>query len=106
MLTLYKVALALKSQQIKYLYFFTLEPQNTLSETDWQRLWQHAENGAGNNKQDPNGSEVTDVPRYEESEVRGAVVGSAMQDNNGTDILSGDGPQYDRPVGWNCLPSV
>lgn len=45
------------------------EPQNTLSDTDWQRLWKNEENSAGNNNQDPNGLEGTDRPHYEESEV-------------------------------------
>lgn len=54
------------------------EPHNAISETDWQKLWQNAENSAGHNKLDPNGSEVTDPPGYEESEVS-------------TDLLMGTG---------------
>lgn len=45
------------------------EPHNAISETDWQKLWQNAEYPVGHNKLDPNGSEVTDPPGYEESEV-------------------------------------
>lgn len=50
------------------LHFRFSEPHNAISETDWQKLWQNAENSAIH-KQDPNGSEVTDPPGLEETEV-------------------------------------
>lgn len=54
------------------LSLLTEPPHNAISETDWQKLWQNAENSALH-KQDPNGFEVTDSPGMEESEVSRAV---------------------------------
>lgn len=83
------------------------EPHNAISETDWQKLWQNAENSAGHNKLDPNGSEVTDPPGYEESEVSTDLLMGTGADRRAANRLEDEqSPACSRSIDVMCVCAV